>query len=128
MPIYEFVCRDCGTQFEHMQSFSATGHPPCPACRSMHVSRRIGLPAVHFKGSGWYITDSKNSGKAAKSTAPGESSKAEAGKEAAASAAPANGAAKEGARESSKEGSKEAPAAAPAAGAAAAQPKPAATE
>ncbi|MGL4647868.1 MAG: FmdB family zinc ribbon protein [Caldilineaceae bacterium] len=61
MPIYEFVCRDCGSEFEQLMSFSAHGHPPCPACASQHVSRKIGRPAIHFKGSGWYVTDSKGS-------------------------------------------------------------------
>ena len=76
MPIYEFVCRDCGTHFEHMQSFSATTLPPCPACSSHHVGRLLSRPAIHFKGSGWYITDSKNAGKGAAtsgaSAKPGE--------------------------------------------------------
>jgi putative FmdB family regulatory protein len=61
MPIYEFVCRECGSEFEQLMSFSAHGHPPCPACASQHVSRKIGRPAIHFKGSGWYVTDSKGS-------------------------------------------------------------------
>ena len=63
MPIYEFVCLDCNTHFEHLQSFSTKGHPPCPNCASMHVSRMLGKPAIHFKGSGWYVTDSKGAGK-----------------------------------------------------------------
>lgn len=71
MPIYEFVCRECGTQFEHMQSFSAKGHPPCPQCQSQHVSRMLSRPAIHFKGSGWYITDSKGSSKQSANGAPG---------------------------------------------------------
>lgn len=65
MPIYEFDCQECGTRFEHMQSFSATTLPPCPACGSDHVGRLIGRPAIHFKGSGWYVTDSRNSRKGA---------------------------------------------------------------
>ena len=63
MPIYEFVCRECGTQFEHMQSFSAKGHPPCPNCQSQHINRMLSRPAIHFKGSGWYINDSKGTSK-----------------------------------------------------------------
>ena len=59
MPIYEFECRSCGNEFEHMQSFSATTTPACGACGSEEVVRRLGRPAIHFKGSGWYITDSK---------------------------------------------------------------------
>jgi putative FmdB family regulatory protein len=78
MPIYEFVCRECGTQFEHLQSFSAHGHPPCPNCQSMHVSRMMSKPAIHFKGSGWYITDSKSSSRqSANGEAPDRGEKGE---------------------------------------------------
>ncbi len=86
MPLYEFVCRDCGSQFEQIQSFSAKGHPPCPQCGSEHVSRLLGRPAIHFKGSGWYINDSKGS---SKQSANGDS-------------------AKEGVKESAKEGATDA--------------------
>ena len=61
MPIYEFICNDCGTEFEKLLSFSATVTPICPTCQGENVKRQMGLPAVHFKGSGWYITDSKKS-------------------------------------------------------------------
>ncbi|MEZ4708266.1 MAG: zinc ribbon domain-containing protein [Caldilineaceae bacterium] len=61
MPIYEFICNDCGTEFEKLVSFSSTVAPTCVSCQSENVKRQMGLPAVHFKGSGWYITDSKKS-------------------------------------------------------------------
>jgi putative FmdB family regulatory protein len=72
MPIYEFVCQDCGYEFELIQSFSDSSIPQCPVCQSDHVMRRVGRPAIHFKGSGWYITDSK---KASKSSANGQNGK-----------------------------------------------------
>ncbi|MEZ4862327.1 MAG: zinc ribbon domain-containing protein [Caldilineaceae bacterium] len=65
MPIYEFICQECGSEFEQIMSFSATKLPHCPRCNSTNVQRQVGRPAIHFKGSGWYITDSKNSGKSA---------------------------------------------------------------
>ncbi len=72
MPIYEFVCQDCGHEFELIQSFSDNSTPQCPVCHSEQVMRRVGRPAIHFKGSGWYITDSK---KASKSSANGQNGK-----------------------------------------------------
>ena len=59
MPIYEFVCQACGSDFEKIQSFSDSSTPICPKCQSEQVQRRMSRPAIHFKGSGWYITDSK---------------------------------------------------------------------
>ena len=61
MPIYEFYCDSCGHEFEKIVSFSATQVPDCPSCAASTVSRRVSRPAIHFKGSGWYITDSKKS-------------------------------------------------------------------
>lgn len=63
MPIYEFACADCGTTFEKRVSFSAVSAPPCDNCHSENVERLLSAPAIHFKGSGWYITDSKKSSK-----------------------------------------------------------------
>jgi len=61
MPIYEFVCGECGYEFEKIQSFSAST-PVCVSCGSDNVERQMGKPAIHFKGSGWYINDSKKGG------------------------------------------------------------------
>jgi putative FmdB family regulatory protein len=63
MPIYEFVCESCAHEFEKIVSFSAATAPTCPACEGDNVKRRLSKPAIHFKGSGWYITDSKSDGK-----------------------------------------------------------------
>jgi putative FmdB family regulatory protein len=71
MPIYEFACQDCGHEFEKIQSFSDSSTPACPNCQGVHVQRRLSAPAIHFKGSGWYITDSK---KVAKGSATGSPS------------------------------------------------------
>jgi putative FmdB family regulatory protein len=59
MPIYEFTCENCGNQFEKIVSFSAASTPDCPSCSSSRVKRQLSKPAIHFKGNGWYITDSK---------------------------------------------------------------------
>ncbi len=61
MPIYEFVCQSCENEFERIQSFSDSSVPVCIKCQSTKVVRLMGRPAIHFKGSGWYINDSKKS-------------------------------------------------------------------
>ena len=82
MPIYEFACQDCGHEFEKIQSFSDSTTPDCPNCLGVHIVRRISPPAIHFKGSGWYITDSKSSSKKSASGEPSggkESARGDAG-------------------------------------------------
>jgi len=59
VPIYEFICHNCGAEFERLVSFSDNSSVNCPSCQGTQVQRQLGLPAIHFKGSGWYITDSK---------------------------------------------------------------------
>lgn len=45
--------------FEFTRPFNSAVNPTCPACSSKRVEKLIAPPAVHFKGSGWYKTDSK---------------------------------------------------------------------
>jgi putative FmdB family regulatory protein len=56
VPLYEYRCKNCGHQFEKIQSFSAPEEKECPVCHGP-VERLISAPAVQFKGSGWYATD-----------------------------------------------------------------------
>lgn len=59
MPIYEYQCDTCGVQFEQRRSFADVDLPPCPnGHRAVH--RIYSAPGIVFKGSGWYITDSRN--------------------------------------------------------------------
>lgn len=78
MPIYELYCEACGHEFEQIVAFSATSLPACPACQSEQVGRRMSRPAIHFKGSGWYITDSrKGNGKQSNNGGDSSASKSE---------------------------------------------------
>jgi putative FmdB family regulatory protein len=61
MPTYEYACPDCGYKFELKQKFTEDAVKQCPQCSKRHVHRVVGQVAVTFKGSGWYITDSKSS-------------------------------------------------------------------
>ncbi len=82
MPIYVYSCETCGAQFEEMRSFSDTRMPVCPDGHT-NVRRTFSPPAIHFKGSGWYITDSRKNrnGKANGKTESGEKATETAGKD-----------------------------------------------
>ncbi len=60
MPIYEYECEKCACRFELKRSFSQDeGSPCCPMCRGK--VRRIFSPSlILFKGSGFYVTDSRS--------------------------------------------------------------------
>ena len=57
MPLYEYECFLCHHRFERIQRFSGrTGdHVPGLRWRGAPTARRV--PALQFKGSGFYITD-----------------------------------------------------------------------
>lgn len=60
MPIYEYECEN-KHRFEKWQSMKDDAIKECPECGT--AVRRILHPAgIIFKGSGWYITDSRKSG------------------------------------------------------------------
>jgi len=65
VPIYEYECGVCDFRFERKQGFDAEPIAMCPKCKGK--SRRIihSIPAI-FKGSGFYITDSRKDKKAEK--------------------------------------------------------------
>jgi len=73
MPTYEYECRECHCTFEQFQQMSDEPVKVCPKCGGK-VRRLIGGgTGIIFKGSGFYITDSKKSGSAstpAKSASP----------------------------------------------------------
>jgi putative FmdB family regulatory protein len=58
MPMYQYVCDDCGFEFERVQSFHDEPLSTCPECEGT-VRRVITSVGIIFKGSGWYITDSR---------------------------------------------------------------------
>lgn len=58
MPIYEYECLICGTKFEKRQSFSDKPQADCPHGHA-ETRRLIAAPAIVFKGSGFYVNDSK---------------------------------------------------------------------
>ena len=58
MPTYEYMCENCGHQFEQFQSITASPLRKCPNCSKLRLQRLIGAgAAIIFKGSGFYETD-----------------------------------------------------------------------
>lgn len=87
MPIYEYRCADCGFQNEYLQKVSEPPMTVCPSCGKESFRKLLTAAGFQLKGSGWYVTDFKNSGKAgprkpqaegAKSDAAGGESKSDA--------------------------------------------------
>jgi putative FmdB family regulatory protein len=60
MPTYRYRCSDCGNEFDQYQKFADDPLTTCPTCEGK-VRRVIQPVGVVFKGSGWYITDSRPS-------------------------------------------------------------------
>lgn len=56
MPIYEYQCDACRQRIERLQRLEDPLLTVCPKCGgAMH--KRFSVPALQFKGSGWYVTD-----------------------------------------------------------------------
>jgi len=60
MPLYEYECSACGRRFEKVRRFSDPPLERCKLCGKGPVQKLASAPAVHFKGSGWYVTDYAN--------------------------------------------------------------------
>jgi putative FmdB family regulatory protein len=58
MPTYSYRCSACANQFDQFQRFSDDPLTDCPTCGG-EVRRVIQPVGVVFKGTGWYITDSR---------------------------------------------------------------------
>jgi putative FmdB family regulatory protein len=103
MPLYEFECERCRTRIEVIQRFDDPPPAACPNCGGP-LRRLLSAPAVHFKGSGFYITDYAKKGSTsasgaaseAKSAGGGESGTTGAGGASAASSSSDGGAAASG--------------------------------
>ena len=63
MPIYEYRCDECGHQEDHLQKVSEALLAVCPACGKPAYKKLLSAAGFQLKGSGWYATDFKSSGK-----------------------------------------------------------------
>ena len=58
MPLYDYKCTKCGTIREVRHGFHESHEEPCPACGAA-MTRVFSAAPIVFKGSGFYVTDSK---------------------------------------------------------------------
>ena len=63
MPIYEYLCQTCGHHLEALQKMSEDPLAYCPECGEESLKKKVSAAAFRLKGSGWYETDFKDSGK-----------------------------------------------------------------
>ena len=74
MPIYDYRCDHCGHVFSAVQSFKDEALEKCPNC-GKKPRRLLSMPAIVFKGSGWYKTDSRPGEKSSDSSSSSSDTK-----------------------------------------------------
>ena len=60
MPSYAYRCTACAHRFDAVQRMVDDPLRECPSCGG-YVKRLIQNVPIVFKGSGWYVTDSRKS-------------------------------------------------------------------
>ncbi len=71
MPTYEYQCDACGHEFEAFQSMKDDALTVCPECQKKSLRRLIsGGVGIIFKGSGFYVNDSRGAGSSASPASP----------------------------------------------------------
>ncbi len=63
MPLYDYKCTACGHQYEMREGFDSPPRQPCQQCGA-EAKRVLHPPPIVFKGSGFYITDSRKGSQA----------------------------------------------------------------
>ena len=79
MPIYEYECGHCRCRFEMKQGYDEEAQAMCPQCQG-RARRVFQSTPVIFKGSGFYITDSRKGKEPETGHGEPEKSKSESGK------------------------------------------------
>lgn len=67
MPTYSYACTECGNRFDVVQEFTDDALTTCEKCDG-RLRKIFGKVGVVFKGSGFYRTDSRESGKSSSGT------------------------------------------------------------
>jgi putative FmdB family regulatory protein len=72
VPTYTYECTECGNRFDIVQAFTDDALTTCEQCTG-RLRKRFNSVGVVFKGSGFYRTDSRESGKKATTSTNGSS-------------------------------------------------------
>ena len=91
MPLYDYACTKCGRTFEVRRGFDETHEEPCAVCGAP-VRRVFNAAPVLFKGSGFYVTDSRRAAPSVKAEKPEKTDKPAGDGSAPAASAPAESA------------------------------------
>ena len=68
MPTYGYQCNECQHEFSVFQSMKDDPVKICPVCQG--TTKRLMYPVgIVFKGSGWYVNDSRPADKSEKADA-----------------------------------------------------------
>lgn len=60
MPIYDFLCANCGHQDDLIRKMSDSSLMVCPKCTEEVFKKQVSAPNFKLIGSGWYATDFKD--------------------------------------------------------------------
>jgi putative FmdB family regulatory protein len=69
VPIYEYQCAKCGTVTDIRHGFKETTSDSCPKCGG-DLKRLFNPAGIVFKGSGFYVTDSRKPAETKSESAP----------------------------------------------------------
>jgi putative FmdB family regulatory protein len=64
MPVYDYVCVNCGEVIEVVHGVHASGPERCARCGGT-LRKALSAPAIVFKGSGWAKKDARSSARPA---------------------------------------------------------------
>jgi putative FmdB family regulatory protein len=65
MPIYAYKCSSCGMSKDILRKISDPSLTLCPECGQEALEKQVTAAGFQLKGSGWYVTDFREGGKAA---------------------------------------------------------------
>ncbi|HCV00785.1 MAG: FmdB family transcriptional regulator [Dehalococcoidia bacterium] len=68
VPTYEYHCDSCKRRYDLREGFDAPTSHSCNRCKKGTATRVLHAPTVVFKGSGFYVNDSRKSEKSTSSS------------------------------------------------------------